>query len=120
MNFKQTIVPNGETFFMGTVDSIEECQGDESVRVAFPVNIDFMILELVDPTFTTSGPVGGSNIPFDCIQWAYENAPGVGISIETYGGKNCPIIHLPSKELADEMLQDLNARYRASKVLATK
>jgi hypothetical protein len=115
MNFKQLIAPNGDAFFMGTDDTMEECQGDTSVRVAFPMNIDFMILELDEPNFTTSGPVGGSNVPYDCIQWAYENAPGFGVSIETLGGKNCPIIWLPSGEWADQMLANLNAQVLAAR-----
>jgi hypothetical protein len=110
MNFKNTIVPNGERFFMGSEDTIAECQSATSVRVAFPINVDFIVLQLDGQAFITAGPTDGSPIPHLCIGWAYHNAPGVGISIETHGGLNCPIIWLPNQELADQMLANLRAQ----------
>lgn len=102
------IKPDGQLHLFGTKTGIKMVRAN-GIRVAVPVNVPFILITQTAGLFLTHGPVGGSNVPYQLIEWAYRNVPAFGVSIEAINGINMPVIWLPSKRVADKALSALNS-----------
>lgn len=102
------IQPDGKLHLFGTKSGIKKVR-DKGVRVAVPVDVPFILIAQAAGLFLVHGPVGGSKVPYQLIEWAYQNAPAFGVSIEPTNGMNMPVIWLPNHKTAKKAVAALNA-----------
>ncbi|KQO58407.1 hypothetical protein [Sphingomonas sp. Leaf257] len=107
------IRPDGKLHLFGTKAGIKKVK-EKGVKVAVPQDVPFMVITEAAGLFLTHGPVGGSKVPYQLIEWAYRNAPAFGVSIEPTNGINMPVIWLPSHHAAKRAVASLNGASLAS------
>jgi hypothetical protein len=105
------VLPDDNLHLFGSAEGIRRVR-DHGVKVAIPENVDFIIITDVNGMFLTHGPVGGSNVPYQLIEWAFLNVPAFGVSIDAVNGINMPVIWLPSHKDAKRALKKMNVDLR--------
>ncbi|PZT92475.1 MAG: hypothetical protein DI625_12565 [Sphingomonas sp.] len=76
--------------------------------VVVPVDVPFLVVVETMGMFLTHGPVGGSKLPYQLIEWAYKNAPAFGVSISVKNGMNMPVIWLANNAEVTRAVAALN------------
>lgn len=114
MNIKSTeIRDNGEAHYFGTPQQIKRLK-KRGVKVALPCEHDWIAMIQTDEAILTWGPKGGSMVPYQALDWAWQNSSGFGVYMTTPAtgtgvDVNCLFLVLQNKSEMQSMMAYLNA-----------
>lgn len=105
------IVPDGKVHMFGSKSGVKRLKRSSAAMVV-PVNVPFILVTEAMGMFLTHGPVGGSKLPYQLIEWAFKNTPAFGVSISAKNGMNMPVIWLANDAEVKRAVAALNVSAR--------